>query len=267
MALPLEVGRRLLRGGRVATPVLAQHPDLSHHSRDSCVRPWPFGQSPGSDRGSGRAARTLPTVPGPHERCHGSRRCRGVEPHSLMELRLRPRRKRQSSGVGRGRTVQHLPSRRQFAASGAYARGSHHPVRAEWSAQAQLDPFRSRGRAASRRHRRRSARAPEPRAQTPHVHRVWRERTRSGGSTERESTRPLIGPAAPGTIAAVASPWFVLMLGFASCSCSRSAGRRFAFPGRGQSAMRCATSYFVTETRRPGVSPVGIALSVSSPCL
>ena len=91
---------------------------------------------------------------------------------------------------------------------------------------------------------------------------------RPGRIRRARTTRPSgEGLAAPGTIAAVASPRFVLMLGFRSRWCSRSAGRRFAFPDRGQSAMRCATSYFVTETRRPGVSPVGIALSVSSPCL
>ena len=35
----------------------------------------------------------------------------------------------------------------------------------------------------------------------------------------------------------------------------------------GQGVMRIATSYFVTELRCPGVSPAGIAFSVSSPCL
>ena len=34
-----------------------------------------------------------------------------------------------------------------------------------------------------------------------------------------------------------------------------------------QGVMRTATSYFVTEERCPGVSPAGIAFSVSSPCL
>ena len=29
--------------------------------------------------------------------------------------------------------------------------------------------------------------------------------------------------------------------------------------------MRVATLYFVTDVRRPGVSPAGIALSISSP--
>ena len=36
---------------------------------------------------------------------------------------------------------------------------------------------------------------------------------------------------------------------------------------RSYPAIRCATSYFVTDVRRPGVSPAGIAFSVSSPCL
>jgi hypothetical protein len=35
--------------------------------------------------------------------------------------------------------------------------------------------------------------------------------------------------------------------------------------GEGYVVMRCATSYFVTDVRRPGVSAAGIALSASSP--
>ena len=34
-----------------------------------------------------------------------------------------------------------------------------------------------------------------------------------------------------------------------------------------QTVIRCATSYFATDVRRPGVSPAGIALSISSPFL
>jgi hypothetical protein len=37
--------------------------------------------------------------------------------------------------------------------------------------------------------------------------------------------------------------------------------------GRCQALIRMATSYFVTYVRWPGVSPVGIAFSVSSPRL
>ena len=91
---------------------------------------------------------------------------------------------------------------------------------------------------------------------------------RPGRIRRARTTRPSgEGLAAPGTIAAVASPRFVLMLGFRSRWCDGPQAVASLSPIPGQSAMRCATSYFVTETRRPGVSPVGIALSVSSPCL